>query len=108
MNPQRVVMNAAMLALAFFTSEQSALAQSRDVRCVRAKGDLVETFDPATGSTTGTISGGGWLNGTVEAVFTSDNFPTPDPNKVTFSSTMTITTLHGELKGTGRVTYSIM
>ena len=103
MNPRTIVMTAAMVTLGFFTSEQSALAKSRDVRCFRAKGNLVEVFDPATNSNTGTLSNAGRLDGTVVAEINSPSFATPDPNKVTFSSTMTITTAHGQLKGTGRV-----
>jgi hypothetical protein len=83
--------------------EASPLATSTDVRCHVVQGNLVEVFDPATNGTTGTIRNAGWLNGTVEAVFNSGTFTTPDPNKVTFSSTVTITTPHGVLHGIGRV-----
>lgn len=76
--------------------DQSIAAQSN---CKNAKGNLVEVFNPATNTNIGRLSNGGWLNGTTLATINSAGYPTPDPNKFTFSSTMTITTGHGELKG---------
>ena len=76
--------------------EQAALAQSN---CKRAKGNLVEVFNGATNSSTGTLSDGGWLNGTTVKVYNSPAYPTPDPAEVTFTSTFTLTTHQGQLKG---------
>jgi hypothetical protein len=77
-------------------------APSPEFRCRMAYGNLVEEFDPATNATVGTLRNAGWLDGRVDAVFNSATFVTPDPNKVTFSSTMAITTARGELRGISR------
>lgn len=51
--------------------------------------------DPATGISSGTIKGGGWLNGTTETVinFGAGFVFTPDPNVIAFLSDTTITTI---------------
>jgi hypothetical protein len=103
MNARNVTMIAAVLSLELFTLRAAALAQSQDFDCHRAKGNLVEVFNPGNNTNTGTLSNGGWLDGTMVSVFNSVAYPTPDPNKVTFSSTMTLTTGQGQLKGAGRV-----
>src|ERR1700737_1579166 len=74
-------------------------ATSAENECKKAKGNLVETFDPATNTSTGTLSAGGWLNGTTVAVFNRGAFPPPVPTEVTFTSTFTLTTGHGQLNG---------
>jgi hypothetical protein len=102
MSARQIVSIAAVLGFGLVKMDASLLAASTDVRCRTVTGNLVEKFDPATNGTTGTLKNAAWLDGTVEAVFNSDAFPTPDPNKVTFSSTMTIVTPRGELRGVGR------
>ena len=74
-------------------------ATSAENRCKEAKGNLVEAFDPGSNTTTGTLSDGGWLDGTTVAVFNSGAYPTPVPKEVTFTSTFTLTTNHGKLNG---------
>src|SRR2546425_8667179 len=88
-----------MLTLSLLCIERPALAQSN---CKEAKGNFVETFDGVSTST-GTLTNGGWLDGTTVAVFNSPGYPTPDPTQVTFASTFTLTTNQGQLKGTNRV-----
>jgi hypothetical protein len=102
MSARPFVMMAAVLSLVVFPVEASPPQHSANFRCYQVRGNLVEVFDPATNGTTGTLTNAAWLDGTVEAVFTGVPSPTPDPNKVTFTSTMTITTPHGELRGLGR------
>jgi hypothetical protein len=102
MNARQIVLMAAALTFGLMTQGASLLAESADFRCRMVYGNLVEVFDPATNRTTGTLKNAAWLDGTVEAVFNSDAFVTPDSNKVTFTSTMTITTPRGELRGIGR------
>lgn len=87
-----------VVALSLVVLTQAGLA-SEQGNCKRTRGNFVEVFNPANNAATGVLSNGGWLDGTTEAVFNSAAYPTPDPNKVTFSSTMTITTDRGELKG---------
>lgn len=85
-----------LVALALVVLQQTASAENE---CKKAKGNLVEVFDPGNNTTTGTLSDGGWLNGTTVAVFNSGAFPTPVPTEVTFTSTFTLTTGHGQLNG---------
>ena len=46
----------------------------------------------------GTITQGGILNGTTQAIFTSNFTPTPDPTTFSFTDDLTITTDKGVLK----------
>ena len=61
---------ATMLALGLLCLEQPALAQSN---CKEAKGNTDEVFFLGGNSTSGTLSNGGWLNGTTLVVFTGAN-----------------------------------
>jgi len=88
-----------MLTLSLLCIERPALAQSN---CKEAKGNFVESFDGVS-TTTGTLTNGGWLDGTTVAVFNSPGYPTPDPTEVTFASTFTLTTNQGQLQGSNRV-----
>jgi hypothetical protein len=85
-------------ALGLVVLGHAAFAQSN---CKDAKGNLVEVFNGA--ASTGTLTNGGWLNGTTVSVFNSPGYPTPDPTEVTFASTFTLTTNQGQLKGSNRV-----
>jgi hypothetical protein len=102
MRSRQIVSMAAGLGFGLVTLDGSLIARSTEARCRTVTGNLVEEFDPATNGTSGTLKNAAWLDGKVEAVFNSDVFSTPDPNKVTFSSTMTIVTPRGELRGVGR------
>jgi hypothetical protein len=88
-----------MLTLSLLCIERPALAQSN---CKEAKGNFVESFDGVSTST-GTLTNGGWLDGTTVSVFNSPGLPTPDPTVVTFASTFTLTTHQGQLKGSNRL-----
>ena len=85
-----------LVALGLVALQQTTSAENE---CKKAKGNLVEAFDPRNNTTTGTLSDGGWLDGTTAAVFNSGAFPTPVPTEVTFTSTFTLTTNHGQLNG---------
>jgi hypothetical protein len=85
----------AMLALGLLCLEQPASAQSN---CKEAKGNLDEVFLLGGNSTSGTLSNGGWLNGTTLVVFTGAP-SVPLPNVVVFAGQHTITTGQGQLKG---------
>ena len=91
---------ATMLTLSLLCIERPALAQSN---CKEARGNSVEVFNPASNSSIGTLTNGGWLDGTTVSVFNSPGLPTPDPTEVTFASTFTLTTNQGQLKGSNRV-----
>jgi hypothetical protein len=77
------------LTIGLFSLAQSASAVSD---CKQARGNL------SGGGGSGTITQGGRLNGTTQAIFTSAFTPTPDPNTFSFTDDLTITTNKGVLK----------
>ncbi len=77
------------LTLSLFSIAQSAAAVSD---CKKAEGNL------SGGGGSGTITQGGRLNGTTQAIFTSAFTPTPDPHTFSFTDDLTITTDKGLLK----------
>ena len=79
----------AALTIGLFPLAQSASAVSD---CKQVKGNL------SGGGGSGTITQGGILNGTTQAVFTSMFTPTPDPTTFSFTDDLTITTDKGVLK----------
>jgi len=72
-----------------------ALAQSN---CKQLKGELIVHTQP--GTQVGTITNGGYLNGTFKAVDTSVAFATPDPKVVSYSQDLIISTHLGQLTAT--------
>jgi hypothetical protein len=81
------------LTIGLFPFAQSVSAFSD---CHQAKGNLniVNNLD---GTTSGTITQGGRLNGTTQGLFPSNFTPTPDPSTLSFSDTLTLTTNKGLL-----------
>jgi hypothetical protein len=98
----------ALLMFCLFSLGQPAFAQSPNSNCKRAKAQQVFVFDPATNTTTGTITNGGGLNGTTLEVLGSSVLPTPDPTTVTFIGDFTLTTIHGQLKGSEVVLFDFV
>jgi hypothetical protein len=74
-------------------------ATSGENQCRKVTGNMVQVADPSSHSATGTISNAAFLNGTTMAVFNSRPFATPVPTQVTFTSTFTLTTSHGQVNG---------
>lgn len=75
------------LAIGLFSQPASAVSE-----CQKVKANL------SGGAGSGTITRGGRLNGTTQAVFTSMFMPTPDPTTFSFTDDLTITTDEGVLK----------
>jgi LysM repeat protein len=82
------------LTIGLFSLTPSALAVSD---CQKAHGDL-SVVNNGNGTTSGTITQGGRLNGTTQASFTSAFTPTPDANTFSFTEDLTLTTHKGVLK----------
>jgi len=82
------------LTIGLFSSSQSASAFRG---CQKAKGNL-STVNNGNGTRSGTISQGGRLNGTTQAVSTSTFTPTPDPTTFSFTDDLSITTNRGVLQ----------
>jgi hypothetical protein len=78
------------------TGTGSAQSSNRD--CKEAKGTSVDVFNGAPGVAYGTISNGGWLNGTAVTTFSPGGAPTPDPAVFSFPADAVLTTEGGQLK----------
>jgi hypothetical protein len=100
---------AALLTISFFFAEQTA-AQSNNKTCKKIHGGGTQVFDPATGIISGPINSSGLLNGTLEDVvnFAAGFVVTPDPTVVTYTTNLTITTVHGQLKSSTVSTQSLV
>jgi len=118
-----------MLILGSFSVEQSASAQSTralfgrpihfaqltsapstNSTCKKLKGQGVQVFDPATGVISGPVTNAGILNGMLEDVvdFDAGFVFTPDPTVVSYTTALTITTIHGQLRARPVTTQSIV
>ena len=93
---RRLVMLVAIaLTVGLFSLEVSTSAQSPN-NCLKVKGKSLDVT--IGGSTTGTITNGGILNGTTERVFNGAPLPTADPTTISFTGDLTVTTDRGVLK----------
>lgn len=81
------------VTVGLFSLPQFALA---DGNCKNLKGNLsvVNNFD---GTTSGTITRGGKLNGTTRATFSSAPIPTPDASTISYIDNFSVTTQKGIL-----------
>ena len=81
------------IAIGLFSLPQLALANGN---CKNLKGNLsvVNNFD---GTTSGTITQGGKLNGTTQATFSSVPVPTPDAGTISYIDNFSVTTSKGVL-----------
>ncbi len=100
---------AVVLAIGFLFAEQTA-AQSPNSTCKKLTASSVGTFDPATGTVSGPLTNGGILNGTLEDVinFGAGFVFTPDPTVLSYTTSLTITTLWGQLKSSNVTTQSVV
>lgn len=100
---------ALVLTYCLSSSGQTA-AQTPNSNCNRLKGVGVQVFDPALGAVSGPVTNAGILNGTLEDVinFNAGFVFTPDPNVVAYTTELTITTSHGQLKASPVTTQSIV
>jgi hypothetical protein len=83
-------------ALTLVLTALSQVAFATDEQCKKVDADQDVTVT-GPGTTTGTITRGGILNGTTSDVFTSGFTPTPDPDTFSYTDTLTITTDQGML-----------
>jgi len=81
------------------TSQQGS-PQSPNSNCKTIKGSGIQVFDPVTGVVSGPVTNAGILNGALEDVinFGAGFVFTPDPTVVAYTTDLTITTIHGQLK----------
>lgn len=92
-----------IITIGLFSLPQLALA---DGNCKNLKGNLsvVNNFD---GTTSGTITQGGKLNGTTKATFSSALIPTPDANTFSYIDNFSVTTHKGVLATSNVAIYDI-
>lgn len=90
-------------------SAQPNSAHSVNSNCHKLKGTRIDVFDPVAGVSSGTITNGGWLNGTTETAinFNGGLVFTPDPNVVAFLSDTTLTTIDGQLRASLVTTFNL-
>ena len=89
----RVALAVIALSIGLLALSQPAVAASD---CTKAQGTLV-VANNGNGTTSGTITQGGKLNGSTQAVFTSAFTPTPDVNTISYTDDFTVTTDKGVL-----------
>jgi len=75
-------------------------APSTNSNCKTIRGNGVQIFDPVTGLVTGPVTNSGILDGDlVDAIDFGAGFVlTPDPTVFAYTTNLTITTIHGQLK----------
>jgi hypothetical protein len=88
----------------------AAQPSSNNSNCKTISGNGVQTFDPVTGLVTGPVTNSGILDGDlVDAInFGAGFLFTPDPTVVSYTTDLTITTGHGQLKASPVTTQSIL
>ena len=90
----------AILVMIVWTTWVFPLAQSvwaDDHQCKEAKGNL-SVVNNGDGTTSGTMTKGGKLDGPTQAVFTSALTPTPDPTSFSYTGDFSVTNKRGVLK----------
>jgi hypothetical protein len=95
----KLTLAAVVLIAGVLSSEQSTSAHGNSRgNCREVQGKWFEVY-PGTGNvSTGTITKSEILRGKMETVFDGAALPTPDPDTVSFTADLTITTNHGKLK----------
>lgn len=91
---RKIMMLVAILMFCLFSLEQLTSAQETN-KCITVKGKFTDVT--RDGSTTGTITRAGILNGRTETVFSPAFAFTPDPTTVSFTGDYTIITPRGVL-----------
>ena len=83
---------------------------SENSNCKTIRGNGVQTFDPATGVVSGPVTNSGILDGNLEDAidFGAGFVFTSNPTVVSYSTSLTITTNHGQLRASPVTTQSIV
>jgi len=90
----QMMLVAAVWTAGFLSLQQLAFA---DGQCEEVRARLIDIYSGGP-NTSGTVTNGGFLNGTTSTVFPPAFVVTPDPNVVAYTGELTITTGHGLLK----------
>lgn len=85
-------------------------AANPNSNCKKVRGNGVQVFDPMTGVVSGPVMNSGILDGTLEDAinFGAGFVFTPDPTVVAYTTNLTITTIHGQLKASPVTTQSVV
>ncbi len=83
---------------------------SPNSNCKKIRGNGIQVFDPLTGVVSGPVLNSGILDGTLEDVinFGAGFIFTPDPTVISYTTNLTITTMHGQLKANPVTTQSVV
>lgn len=96
----------------FFRVRGNAAAStpSENSNCKKIRGNSVGTFDPFTATVSGPVTNSGILDGDLTDVinFGAGFVFTPDPTVVAYTTDLTITTIHGQLKASPVTTQSVV
>lgn len=84
-----------ILGALLFTTVVASTVLAGDCQSVKATESVVNN---GNGTTSGTITEGGKLNGMTQTVFTSAFTPTPEPSTFSFTDDLTLTTNKGVLR----------
>jgi len=100
----------AQSARGFLTAPRANANPGPNSNCRKISANGVQVFDPATGIISGPVSNSGLLDGDLTDVinFGAGFVFTPDPTVVAYTTDLTITTNHGQLKASAVTTQSII
>ena len=99
-------------AIDFFGARGHAEAStpSANSNCKKIRGNSVGSFDPVTATVSGPVTNSGILDGDLEDVINlgAGFVFTPDPTVVAYTTNLTITTVHGQLRASTVTTQSVV
>ena len=90
----------AQSARGFLRAPEANANPGPNTNCRKISANGIQVFDPATGIISGPVSNSGLLDGNLTDVinFGAGFTFTPDPTVVAYTTDLTITTIHGQLK----------
>ena len=100
----------AQSARGFLTAPGAKANPGPNSNCRKINANGIQFFDPATGTVSGPVTNSGLLDGNLTDVinFGAGFIFTPDPTVVSYTTNLTITTIHGDLKASAVTTQSII
>jgi hypothetical protein len=110
MNPKTRKLSILVVTMAVCLCTWGQTAAQTPSVCKKIKGNGTQVFDPVTGVVSGPVFNAGILNGTLEDAinFGAGFILTPDPNVIAYTTNLTITTIHGQIKASPVTTQSLV
>lgn len=90
--------------------DSAASMPSPNSNCKKIRGNSVGSFDPVTATVSGPVTNSGILDGDLEDVINlgAGFIFTPNPTVVSYTTNLTITTIHGQLRANPVTTQSVV